>query len=47
MEQRIWHDLYPPGMSRELEYDEQETLVTLLNGAFERYVGQKAVTCNG
>jgi len=47
MEQRIWHASYPPGMPREIEYGEHETLVTLLEGAFERNAGKMALTCNG
>jgi len=47
MEQRVWHASYPAGLPRDLVYGEHDTLVTLLEGAFKRYTGQTAVTCNG
>jgi len=47
MDQRIWHASYPAGLPRDLVYGEHDTLVTLLEGAFKRYAGQTAVTCNG
>jgi len=47
MDQRIWHASYPARLPRDLVYGEHDTLVTLLEGAFKRYAGQTAVTCNG
>ncbi len=47
MEQRIWHASYPAGMARELAMGEGDTLLTALEGAFERHARRTAVTCNG
>jgi len=37
MEQRLWHAAYPAGLPRDLDFDEGETLVTLLERSFARY----------
>jgi long-chain acyl-CoA synthetase len=47
MEQRLWHAAYPAGLSRDLDLDEGETLVTLLERAFARYAPRTAVSCAG
>jgi len=47
MEQRLWHASYPPGLPRELDFDERETLATLLKRAFARYASRTAVSCAG
>ena len=47
MEQRLWHAAYPAGLPRDLDFDEGETLVTLLERAFARYAPRTAVSCAG
>jgi long-chain acyl-CoA synthetase len=47
MEQRLWHAAYPAGLPRDLDFDEGETLVTLLERSFARYAPRTAVSCAG
>jgi long-chain acyl-CoA synthetase len=47
MEQRLWHAAYPAGLPRDLDFDESETLVTLLERALVRYAPRTAVSCAG
>lgn len=47
MEQRLWHAAYPAGLPRDLDIEDDETLVTLLERAFARYAPRTAVSCAG
>ncbi len=47
MDARRWHSSYLPGMPKEINLDENQTLVTLINRSFGAFADQPAATCLG
>ena len=45
MENRHWHASYPAGIPRDIELDEQQTLITLIEQSFQAHGERPAATC--